>query len=100
VRHHERPQRLPQLAKAYDIGLRDLVAPFNQAVRAQPLLGPLRRPDAIPIGREVVIVGVDEALQQLEPAGRLGPASRLDLLANEPLLPLLDQTSITRMPVR
>jgi hypothetical protein len=100
LRDHERPQRLPQIAKAYNIGLRDLLGSFNQALRAQPLLGLLRRPEAIPIRREVVVVGVDEALQQLEPAGRLGPASRLDLLANEPPLALLDQTSITRMLVR
>jgi hypothetical protein len=47
-----------------------------------------------------VVVGVDEALQQLEPAGRLGPAAGLDLLADAPLVALLDQTSIIRMLVR
>jgi hypothetical protein len=45
-------------------------------------------------------VRVDEALQQLEPPGRLGPPAGLDLLTDAPLLALLDQTSIMRMLVR
>jgi hypothetical protein len=47
-----------------------------------------------------MVVRIDEALQQLEPPGRLGPPAGLELLADAPLVALLDQTSITRMLVR
>ena len=50
---------------------------------------PSRSADAVPVGRQVVVVGVDEALQDLEPPGRLGSPSRLDLLAHPSLVVLV-----------
>jgi hypothetical protein len=47
-----------------------------------------------------VVVGVDEALQQLQPPGCLGPPAGLDLLTDAPLVAFLDQTSIMGMLVR
>jgi hypothetical protein len=45
--------------------------------------------DPIPFAREVVVVGVDEALKQLEPPGRLWSPSGLDLLTNTSLVVLV-----------
>ena len=89
VGDHERPDRFPELAQAGHVGVRDPVARRHEPLLPEPRLGLLRGSDAIPLGREVVVVGVDEALEQLEPPGRLRPPSGLDLLADPSLVALL-----------
>jgi hypothetical protein len=47
-----------------------------------------------------VVVRIDEALEQLEPPGGLGPPAWLDLLSDLAFVALVDQTSIELMPVK
>ena len=89
VGDHERPDRLAELAQSGRVGVGDPVARRHEPLLPQPRPCLLRGPDPIPVGREVVVVGVDEALQQLEPPGRLGPPSGLDLLADPSLVVLV-----------
>jgi hypothetical protein len=99
VRDHQLPQRLAELAQTLRVGRRDPVPGRHEALLPQPGRGLLRGPDAVPVVREVVVVGVDEALQQLEPPGRLRPVARLEVLADPALVPLVHQTSIMIMLV-
>ena len=89
VRERERPESFAELAEARHVGLRDSVARRHEMLLPEPRLGLRRGSDAIPLVREVVVVGVDEALKQLEPPGCLGAPSGLDLLANPSLVALL-----------
>src|SRR5918992_1170781 len=105
VRDRERSDRFSKLAQASRVGLRDPVAWRHEALLSQPRLRSCRGSDAIPLAREVVVVGVDEALKQLEPPRRLGSPARLDLLADASLIVLVHdwlgvQTSIRLTLVR
>jgi hypothetical protein len=86
VRQRELSHRFAELAQPGRVGLRDPVARCYEPLLSQPRPGPLGGPDAIPLAREVVVVGVDEALEQLEPTRRLGPPTGLDLLADPSLV--------------
>src|SRR5215211_2175655 len=107
VRDRERPDRFSELAEAGRVGARDSVARRHEPLLSEPRLGPFRGSDAIPVVREVVVVGVDEALKQLESPGCLGSPSGLDLLAHPSLVALVHdaarssyQTSIMQTLVR
>src|SRR5918992_78803 len=86
---HERPDRLPHLAQPRRVSRRDPIGGGTGPLLPQPPLCLLGGPDPVPVGWEVMVVRVDEALQQLEPPGRLRPPSRLDLLADASLLALV-----------
>ena len=88
IRARERPNRFAELTEARRVGLRDSVGWRHEPLASQPRLGLRRRSEAIPLRWEVVVVGVDEALKQLEPPRRLGPTSGLDLLTHTSLVPL------------
>ena len=85
----KRADRLPELAKGRRLGVRDPVARRHEPLLPQPRLRLLRGPDAVPVGREVVVVGVDEALEELEAPRSLRPPSGLDLLADPSLVVLV-----------
>ncbi len=89
----ERPDRFSELAEAGHVRVRDSVARRDEPLLPEPRLGALRGSDAIPLAREVVVVGVDEALKQLEAPGCLGSPSGLDLLANPSLVALLHDSA-------
>jgi len=89
VRDSERPDRFSELAEAGRVRLRDSVARRHEPLVSEPRLGLFLASDPIPFAREVVVVGVDEALKQLEPPGRLGSPSGLDLLTNTSLVVLV-----------
>jgi hypothetical protein len=89
VRHRELPDRFPELAEARHVGVRDFVARRHEPLLLEPTLGSFGGPDAVPLAREVMVVGVDEALKQLEPPGCLGSPSGLDLLSHPSLVALL-----------
>jgi hypothetical protein len=89
VRDRERTDRFSELAEARHVGVRDSVSRRHEPLLPEPRLGPFRGSDAIPLAREVVVVGVDEALKQLEPPGCLGSPSGLDLFAHPSLVALL-----------
>ena len=77
------------LAQARRVRARDPLARRHQPLLAQPRLRLGLGAEAVPIGREVVVVRVDEALQQLQPSRGLRPASGLELLADLALFPFL-----------
>ena len=87
IRDRERSDGFPQLAQAARLGLRDRLT--DEPLLAQPRRRLLGRADAIPVGWQIVVMGVDEALEQLESPRRLRPPSGLDLLADPPLVALL-----------
>jgi hypothetical protein len=91
--------RLAQLAQAGGVRIRDAICRTDQLLRPQPLLSLLRGAESIPVVREVVVVGVEEALEQLEPAGGLGPPSGFELLADQSPVSILDLTSIMFLSV-
>ena len=99
VRDRERPDRLSELAQARRIRLGDPVAGGHEPLLSQPSLGPFRGSDAIPLPRKVGVVGVDEALKQLEPPGCLGSSSGLDLLPKPSLVVLVQHLGLT-FPLR
>ena len=74
--------RLPELAQARDVGVRDANGRRDQPLLEQPCPRFRRRAEPVPRRREVVVLGVHEPLERLEPSGRLGSTARLDLLAD------------------
>ena len=73
--------RLPKLAQARDVGVRDANGRRDQPLLEQPCPRLRRRADPVPSRGEVVVPGIHEPLQQLEPSRCLRPAAGLDLLA-------------------
>jgi hypothetical protein len=89
VCERERPERLSELTEARRVGAGDPVTQRDEPLLSQPCLGFLLGSDPIPVAREIVVVGVDEALKQLESPGCLRPPSGLDLLAHASLVALV-----------
>src|SRR3954471_7802923 len=89
VRERERAERLAQVAEARGVGVRDPRPRRQKRLAPQPFRRLRARADPVPVGRQVVVVGVDEALEQLEPPGRLGSSAGLDGLSDPPLVSLV-----------
>src|SRR5919202_1825439 len=92
VGDHQRPERLAEVAQTRRIRGGDAVGRGHKALLAQPRPRLVRRPEPVPVGRQVVVVRVDEPLEQLEPARRLRPSAGLHLLADPSLVALVHRS--------
>jgi hypothetical protein len=85
----ERPDRLSELAESGGVRGRNRDVWFHESLLAEPRLSLLLGSEPVPFPGEVVVVGVDEPLEQLEPSRSLGPPTGLDLFADPSLLALI-----------
>ena len=85
----ERSDRFSELAKPGGVRGRDPNVRAHEPLVLEPGMGLLPGSQPVPFAGEVMVVGIDEPLQQLQSSRGLGPPSGLDLLADPSLVVLV-----------